>query len=82
VIDGKPLEKLGRRTRNVRTSLDMAAADISAGKPISQNAVDLMAKPMMSKWVYLFLDNIGRSFHALRKLVSWRHYARSLEEPC
>lgn len=58
-IDGKPLDKTGGMTRNVRKSLDIAAQDIAAGHPISQQAIDLMAKPISHTWLYILLGNIG-----------------------
>jgi hypothetical protein len=51
-IGGKPLAKLGFVVRNVMKSLDMAAQDIADGKPISEKAVQLMAKPLMPNWLY------------------------------
>jgi arsenate reductase-like glutaredoxin family protein len=45
--------------RKVRKSLDMDARDILDNKPISEEAVDLMAKPLIPKWLYSFMSNRG-----------------------
>ena len=69
IIDGRPLESLGRRTKNVRAALDMAAADIAAGRPISKAAIDLMAKPMVPKWIYVRFGSIRRSIRILKNQI-------------
>ena len=66
-IGGKPLEERGFIARNVRKSLDLAAADLVEGRVISQQAVDLMAKQMIPKWLYLWMGNRG-----------WRRWAKSV----
>lgn len=58
-VDGQPLDKLGRMSRNIKKSLDMAATDIANGGSISKEAFDLMAKPMMPVWLYLLGGNWG-----------------------
>lgn len=52
-IGGNPLDKAGFMARNVRKSLDLAAKELLEGKPVSKEAVDLMGKPMVPKWLYL-----------------------------
>jgi multimeric flavodoxin WrbA len=64
-IDGKPLEKLGFMTRNVRKSLKLTANALASGNPVPQEALDLMAKPFMPIWLYLWFGNLG-----------WRRQAR------
>ncbi len=58
-IGGKPLETLGFMTRNVRKSFDLAAAALSAGEALPQEAVDLMAKRLMPARLYLWIANVG-----------------------
>lgn len=63
-IDGKPLDKAGGMARNVRKSLDLAAEDLAADRPISEEARKLMSTPMMSRRLYLFMGTIGWKFQA------------------
>lgn len=58
-IDGRPLEKLGGMTRNIRKSLDLAAAALAQGQPATQEAANLMAKPLMPTWIYVMMGNLG-----------------------
>lgn len=51
-IGGKPLAEMGFMVRNVMKSLDIAAQDIADSKPISEKAVQLMAKALMPTWLY------------------------------
>lgn len=63
-IGGKPLAKLGFMVRNVMKSLDIAAQDLADGKPISEKAVQLMAKPLMPRWFYCLIGDIMTRKHA------------------
>jgi multimeric flavodoxin WrbA len=56
-INGKPLEDAGFLVRNARKALDLAAKDLLAGKAVSGQAADLMAKPIAPIWLYLFVAN-------------------------
>jgi len=56
-IAGRDLSKVGWLSRNVVKSLDLAIEALAANKPISQRAVDLMAKPLMPRWLYLIGGN-------------------------
>ncbi len=58
-IDGRPLEKVGRATRNVKKALDMAADDLASGRAISEEAIALMARRTMPRWLYTFAGNLG-----------------------
>jgi hypothetical protein len=57
-IDGKPLEKAGFMARNVRRSLDLAAAALSEGKPVPDEARSLAAKPLVPVWMFLPIGNL------------------------
>lgn len=63
-IDGRPLDEIGGMARNVKRALDIAAFDIAGGRPVSEEASDLMAKPMMPVWLYLLGGNWGWRFQA------------------
>lgn len=58
-IAGNKLEDMGVMTKNVRKALDLAAKDLLEGKAVSSEAVDLMAKSLIQKWLYLFVGNRG-----------------------
>ena len=55
VIAGQNLSAVKRLSRNVIKSLDLTIEALDGNKPISQEAIDLMAKPLMPKWLYLFM---------------------------
>ncbi len=44
-IEGRPLEDLGGLTRRLRAGLQAVAADIAAGRPLSQKTVALCSRP-------------------------------------
>ena len=46
-IGGRPLEELGGMTRHVRRGLDLAAAALLAGRPIPEEALALLSRPMI-----------------------------------
>ncbi len=58
-IDGKPLEKAGWLTRNVRKSLDLAADALGEGLPLSPEAAELMSKPLVPGWLYVWIGESG-----------------------
>lgn len=53
-IDGRPLRET-RLTRHVRAALDLAAAGLLSDSAIPEKAVTLMAKPMMSSRLYIWI---------------------------
>ena len=66
VLDGNPLRERGPFTRSVRKALALTAAALDAGRDVPDEAVTLMAKPMMPPRAYRWLANYG-----------WRHAARA-----
>lgn len=56
-IDGRSLDNAGGMVRNVKKSLDLTALALIEGKPVPQDAIDLMAKPLVPTRLYLFLGN-------------------------
>lgn len=58
-IGGRRLEKAGGLVRNVRKSLDLAAEALAKGGKVPDEAVELMARPLMPTWFYLLTGNIG-----------------------
>ena len=61
MITGRPLSELGGRVRNVMKALDVAAAAIAEGESVPKRVVDLMAKPMLSLALYVWMANRGRN---------------------
>jgi hypothetical protein len=56
-IAGRPLDKIGRMSRNVRQSLAIAAEALADGRPVPETAVRLMAKPLVPRWMYVWLGH-------------------------
>lgn len=50
-ISGRPLVKMGSLVKNARRSLELTADALAASQPIPQDAVTLMAKPFMPRWL-------------------------------
>lgn len=58
-IDGQAVEKFGGMFRNVKRALELTADAIIKGDSVPQEAVGLMAKPFMPKWLYVWVGNFG-----------------------
>jgi len=58
-VSGEPLESRKGMLRNIIRSLDMSAAALAANRPIPDTAVELMARPLMPRWLYLWIGNWG-----------------------
>jgi hypothetical protein len=56
-IRRKPIESLGFMGRNVRKSLDSAAAALAEAKPVPDSAVALSAKPLILVWMVMLIGN-------------------------
>jgi hypothetical protein len=74
-VAGNKLEDAGAMLRNVRKALDLAANDLLEGRAVSAEAVELMAKPLAPKWLYLFFGNrewkkMAKKYGAQNKLHS------------
>jgi len=77
-LGGNRLEKAGGMVRNVVQALDLAAASLAGGGNIPDEAVGLMARPPMPRWVYSLAANWGfrREIrkHGVRRQVRARPY--------
>jgi hypothetical protein len=77
-LEGKALEQLGRRTRNLRRALDLGAEALAEGQPVPEEAAVLAARNMMPRWLYTFIGNWGWKHHARKrgtsKLLNSRPY--------
>ena len=80
VIAGRDLSKVGRLSRNVVKSLDLAVEALADGKPVSQKAIDLMAKPLIPRWLYLLVGGSRwkreSKEHGVRERLLARPYQR------
>jgi len=80
VIAGQSLSKVKRLSRNVIKSLDLAAEALADNKPVSQKAIDLIAKPLIPKWLYLIVGDSRwkreSKEHGVRKTILARPYQR------
>jgi hypothetical protein len=56
-VGGRRLEEAGGLLRNVVKALDRAAASLSAGGGVPDEATALMARPLMPRWLYLPASN-------------------------
>ena len=59
VIGGKDLEKLGGMVRNITSGINIAAQALVDGKDIPEEAIELVAKPMMPRALYTKMGNLG-----------------------
>lgn len=80
VITGRNLSAIKKLSRNVIKSLDLAVEAITDNKPVSQEAIDLMAKPLMPKWLYLFMGGLRwkreSKEHGVREKLFAKPYQR------
>ena len=79
-IAGRNLSEVKGLARNVIKSLDLTIEALADGKPVSQKAIDLMAKPLMPKWLY-FIGGHSRwkresKEHGVRDKILSRPYQR------
>ena len=58
-LHGKPLERAGRTAVRVRRALDLTAAALLSGRPVPDDAVTLMAAPLVPPRVYTLMGNVG-----------------------
>jgi multimeric flavodoxin WrbA len=65
-IDGRPLDVVGDMACSVCAALDLAAEALAEGRPVTREAVQTMATPMMPADVYRLLGD--RGFRSRAKL--------------
>lgn len=79
VIDGKPLAKQGRMVRYVMRALDLTATSIDRGEQVPLEAVELMSRPFMPRWLYTTVGNWGWKKQAKRNGVRGELSARPFQ---
>jgi len=76
-INGKPLlEVKGMIARHVIKSLNLTADALSAGKSVPQEAVKIMAKPFIPRWMYICLGGMRWKRDAKKHGVHKKLYNR------
>jgi len=58
-MNGLPLEARGRVTRPLRRALELAGDALARGLSVPQEAVDLAARPLLPRWLYLLMAQAG-----------------------
>jgi len=80
VVGGRPLEKAGGVARLLRQALNLAAESIAAGAEVPAEAVRLMARPLVPRWLYILIGEMGWRRLARRNGVRRMLRARPYEE--
>jgi len=65
-ISGRPLDELGGMVANIVAALDLAAAKLAAGEPLPEDAIDLMARPILPTQAYILMGDLGWLVQARR----------------
>jgi len=77
-IDGRSLDDLGGMARNVTRALDLTAAALAEGQSVPQEAVDLMARPLVPAWLYTLIGGFRwrrqAKKHGVQKKLRARPY--------
>jgi hypothetical protein len=79
-IDGRPLAAMGGMARNARRSLELAAEALAEGKALPKEAIDLMAKRGIPRWLYITFGNRGWKQRAKLNGALDRMYDRPFTE--
>lgn len=59
LVHGVPLNEMDGRAIPLKKSLEIAAASLSVGESISQEARDLLGRPFIPNWLYKMFGGIG-----------------------
>ncbi|HEY3418964.1 MAG TPA: NAD(P)H-dependent oxidoreductase [Methanomassiliicoccales archaeon] len=57
ILEGKTLEESGGRTKNLRAGLALLAVSMSLGGGLSKQARDLIGRPLVPKFLYVYFSN-------------------------
>jgi hypothetical protein len=66
VIGGRALSRMGGLADHVRRALEMVAGSLAEGRAVPAAAVELMAKPLVAPWVFLWGGQLSWYIKALR----------------
>ncbi|MEI7707903.1 MAG: NAD(P)H-dependent oxidoreductase [Chlorobium sp.] len=82
MVHAKPLAELGGQGAPLRKALEMAAGELAQGQPVSDNALKLLAKPLMPEWMFRLGGTIGWKMRARKfgtqKLLKARPYQKAV----
>ena len=73
-VGNRPLAKAGAIVRHQVKSLELAAAALAEGKEIPPAVIELMGKPMMPRWFYNWMADLGWKRAAKKAGCSGRLY--------
>jgi len=59
IVHGAPLEESDRKTLPIRKSLELTAEAFAIGKPVPEEAVALIEKPVIPAWMYFLIGTYG-----------------------
>ena len=76
ILAGKDLKRGGRMVRHVQKGLQIAANALIKDLPIPEDAVNLIARPIVPTWLYVFMGNLGWRMRAWRNGVISRLWDR------
>lgn len=65
-INGRPVEQMGGMTRNIVKALEMAVEAITREEEIPSEALELMSRKMMPRFLYMAAGNAGWKVQARR----------------
>ena len=69
-VQSSELTKIGGMAKNIMRSLDTAANDIVEKEALSHEAVELIARPLVPAWMYLFIAGFEWKIQAKKHGVS------------
>jgi multimeric flavodoxin WrbA len=69
IVHGVPLNEMDGRALSLKKSLELAATSLALGKPISQQARDIFARPFIPNWMYKLFGGIGWKQQAKQYVV-------------
>ncbi len=75
-INGKPLLEVKGMARHAIKSLNLTADALATGKSVPQEAVKIMAKPFIPKWMYIWLGGMRWKRDAKKHGVHKKLYNR------
>lgn len=73
-IEGSPLEKRRGLTRHLTKALNKTAESIGRGEKITEETLQLMRKPAIPLWLYLFLANWRWKFRSSQSKANRQLY--------
>lgn len=79
-LNAKPLKELGGMVRNIVKSLDLTTDALSQGNDVPLEAIELMAKPFIPRWLYVLFGGMGWKRRAKRHGAGKMLYDRPYEE--